>query len=205
MAPPLSLSKVPVPHLYTEYRTERGEPYYANHITRTTSWIHPGKFKALQDAGIIPAAPRGMPDFVADHDGDHVPVPEPWERKRDQEGRVYYANHATRTTAWRHPTALRLARNGGREVAVWKYATPAETRPLEEAYTSRGVLPPWVLEETTVPPPGSGLEPEKFWVDYRTGKVIWGQSPVDAYRARRAAKARRAQGLPTSSRPFSKL
>ncbi|KAL8387087.1 hypothetical protein RB595_010166 [Gaeumannomyces hyphopodioides] len=199
MAPP-SLSNVPVPHLYTEYRTDRGEPYYANHITKATSWIHPGKFKALQDAGIIPRAPRGMPDFVGNFDGDHVPVPEPWERKRDEEGRVYYANHATRSTAWRHPTALRLARDGGREIAVWGFADPADTRALEERYTSNGVLPPWVLEEKSVPPRHSGLQPETFWVDYRTGKVRW-ENPVDAYRARKA----RPQGLPNSSRFSSKL
>lgn len=77
---------------------------HLNHVTKTTRWLHPNKLKALQDAGVVPVnPPLGLPYQrpAGDRDLDmpNVPVPAPWERKTDANGRVYYANHDTKATA----------------------------------------------------------------------------------------------------------
>lgn len=101
--------------------------YYVDHNTRTTTW-HPPSANLLDNvtrwrqwyelrsgnmhnrmsevyassgwtAGAQQAAaqnPGGTPEALG-------PLPEGFERKRDENGRVYYVNHRTKTTQWEDP------------------------------------------------------------------------------------------------------
>ncbi|EJT70815.1 hypothetical protein GGTG_11838 [Gaeumannomyces tritici R3-111a-1] len=205
MAPKISLSNVPVPYAYSKRISEDGHVYHADHATRTTSWLHPGKLKALQDAGVVGAAP-GLPDFVKDPraGGVPAPVPAPWEAREGREpGEVEYRNRDTGAVEGIHPDAAALARNrGGREVATSTLLPWDDKGMAEEAdvYLARGELPPWVLEETTAPPAGSGLKPEVYWVNYRTGLKREGQSPLQEFNEGMLIARQRALGLPVSTR-----
>ncbi|KAL8387046.1 hypothetical protein RB595_010197 [Gaeumannomyces hyphopodioides] len=197
MTSTMPLSNVSVPYAYSKYLNEDGLAYYANHVTRTTSWLHPGKLKALQDAGLVDVAP-GLPAFVGDFRADGVPVPAPWERRegRDPEETVYH-NRDTGATESIHPDALALALNRGREVATFTLVPWDDEDLAKEAdvHLAKGELPPWVLEETTVPPAGSGLKPKAYWVNYRTGLKREDQSPLQEFRARMMVARDLALGL----------
>ncbi|EJT80018.1 hypothetical protein GGTG_00024 [Gaeumannomyces tritici R3-111a-1] len=205
-----------VPDGYTEHFTENGVAYYCQHATRTVSHLHPAKFRVLQAAGVLDASASDLPAFALELGADNYPVPERWERRRDEKGRAYYLNHELKTTQWEHPeyeTVIEKAHGKGR------WGEPSGTggkskflREWEEDYTSRGVLPPWILEETTAPPPpegsgsgSGGLEPQKYWVNYKTGSKSQSQSPFDAFEARTRNRERTRQGLPMYRKPKVKM
>ncbi|VDM01522.1 unnamed protein product [Schistocephalus solidus] len=102
--------------------------YYVDHNTRTTTW-HPPSASLLQNVGLwrqwydarsgqmrnqlserysssgwaagsTLAASVAAAAYLPD---DLGPLPEGYERRRDQNGRVYYVNHITRTTQWEDP------------------------------------------------------------------------------------------------------
>ncbi|KAL8392113.1 hypothetical protein RB595_002342 [Gaeumannomyces hyphopodioides] len=204
----LSSRNLAVPDRYTEHFTETGVAYYCQHTTRTVSNLHPAKFRALQAAGVLNPSASDLPAFALQLDADDHPVPERWERRRDGQGRAYYLDHESKTTQWEHPeyeAALEKARKEGREGEPSSMGSSKLLREWEEDYTAQGVLPPWILEETTAPPKGSGLEPQKYWVNYKTGGKSEAQSPFDAYQARTRNRERRKQGLPMYGDPKVKM
>ncbi|KAL8381120.1 hypothetical protein RB595_005415 [Gaeumannomyces hyphopodioides] len=214
----LSTRNLAMPDHYTERFTETGVAYYCQHLTRTTSYLHPAKFRALQAAGVLDPSASDLPVYALRLDADDYPVPERWERRRDDQGRAYYLDHEAKTSQWQHPEAeavLEKARREGRQGAPSSTAAgdggaAATThrrllREWEEDYTAEGVLPPWILEETTAPPDGSGLEPRKYWVDYKTGRRSESQSPFDAREARMSIREKKKQGLPVYCTPKFKM
>ncbi|KLU89615.1 hypothetical protein MAPG_08586 [Magnaporthiopsis poae ATCC 64411] len=207
----LSTRDLAVPDRYTEHFTENGVAYYCQHATRTVSYLHPAKFRALQAAGVLDASASDLPAFALELDADDHPVPERWERRRDGQDRVYYLDRESKTTQWQHPeyeAALKKAREAGREgepSSMQNTSCRKLLREWEEDYTAEGVLPPWILEETTAPPEGSGLEPRKYWVNYKTGGKSESQSPFDAHEARARIRERKRQGLPTYCEPRVKM
>ncbi|KAL7677376.1 hypothetical protein ACOME3_003612 [Neoechinorhynchus agilis] len=54
------------------------------------------------------------------------PLPNGWEERRDATGRVYYVDHATRTTSWTMPTILNFSQKG----SVGNRPTASSTSPV---------------------------------------------------------------------------
>ncbi|KAL8296853.1 hypothetical protein RB597_006124 [Gaeumannomyces tritici] len=170
-----------------------------NLATRTTSYLHPAKFRALQAAGVLHPATSDLPAYALRLYCDDYTVPRHRERRRDDKGRAYYLNHEAKTTQWEHPEAeavLAKARGEGREgEPSWSLSAAVAgdgdapvtghrrlLRKWEEDYTAEGVLPPWILEETAAPPEGAG----------------WS-------RARARIRKRKQQGLPVHCTPKVKM
>ncbi|KLU89616.1 hypothetical protein MAPG_08587 [Magnaporthiopsis poae ATCC 64411] len=96
----LSTRNLAVPDRYTEHFTEKGVAYYCQHITRTVSYLHPAKFRALQAAGVLDPSASDLPAFALQLDADDYPLPEHWERRRDGQDRVYYLDRESKTTSY---------------------------------------------------------------------------------------------------------
>ncbi|EJT79132.1 hypothetical protein GGTG_04221 [Gaeumannomyces tritici R3-111a-1] len=206
----LSTRNLAVPEYYTELFTKMGVAYYCQHQTRTTSYLHPAKFRALQAAGVLHPATSDLPAYALRLYCDDYTVPRHRERRRDDKGRAYYLNHEAKKTQWEHPEAeavLAKARGEGREgEPSWSLSAAVAgdgdapvtghrrlLRKWEEDYTAEGVLPPWILEETAAPPEGAG------WSRSET------QSPFDAREARARIRKRKQQGLPVHCTPKVKM
>ena len=67
--------------------------FYINHEDRSTTWIHPITKKP---------SPRPGPPRGADEDR-LCPLPDGWEERVHEDGRVFYIDHNTRTTQWEDP------------------------------------------------------------------------------------------------------
>ncbi|KAL8366090.1 hypothetical protein RB595_004731 [Gaeumannomyces hyphopodioides] len=132
-------SSIPLPPAYTEHFDEDGIAYYFNQVTKTTWPLHPGKLKALQDVGALPSPEDDLPDFIRDVDSS-APA-------------AFWA-------------AVKADADAGRPCRETAFMPGDGSWDSGEEYYSYGVLPPWVLLETTVPPPGSGLQPRPYWVGY---------------------------------------
>ncbi|MGH0135983.1 UNVERIFIED_CONTAM: hypothetical protein FKN15_033181 [Acipenser sinensis] len=82
-----------------------GRVYYVDHNTKTTTWerpLPPGPLVSLQT--MIHSAPNlqaGSSGVTTDND-PLGPQPPGWEKRQDN-GRVYFVNHNTRTTQWEDP------------------------------------------------------------------------------------------------------
>lgn len=77
--------KPPLPSGWEELLTGDGKVYYANHVTKRTTWR--------------------KPEAQAEGNGEniHTGLPVAWEALVDDEGRTYYADHATRSTTYDKP------------------------------------------------------------------------------------------------------
>lgn len=97
----------------------RGRVYYVDHNTRTTTWQRPSMdfvqnvqnwqqwntnsrtqaYEQLQNRTLFTA-----PSVPATQADDSLgPLPEGWEKRADDNGRVYFVNHKNRTTQWEDP------------------------------------------------------------------------------------------------------
>ncbi|KAL8709826.1 MAG: hypothetical protein Q9220_005442 [cf. Caloplaca sp. 1 TL-2023] len=107
--------------------SKEGRPYFADHNSRTTSWVKPKEKISYGSTSIeaITALPEGWEErhdekktpYYVDHNtrttswvrplskGDETakPLPKGWERRRTKDGRLYYVNHNDKRTSWHAP------------------------------------------------------------------------------------------------------
>ncbi|KNE58375.1 hypothetical protein, variant [Allomyces macrogynus ATCC 38327] len=70
-----------------------GRPYFVDHNTRTTTWGDP------RDQQSVSAAPPSAPSVSMTLDQ----LPDGWEMRTTQFGRVYFVEHNTQKTSWNDP------------------------------------------------------------------------------------------------------
>lgn len=106
----------PLPPGWERRVDPRGRVYYVDHNTRTTTWQRPNadmitniqqwqhwrenrNLETLASRFLFPNANVNNTDA-----GDPLgPLPEGWEKRVDNSGRVYFVNHKNRTTQWEDP------------------------------------------------------------------------------------------------------
>ncbi|KAG8446212.1 hypothetical protein GDO86_013894 [Hymenochirus boettgeri] len=109
----------PLPPGWERRVDNMGRIYYVDHITRTTTWQRPTlesvrnyeqwQLQRNQLQGAMHQFNQrfiyGNQDFSSQNkEYDPLgPLPAGWEKRTDGNGRVYFVNHATRTTQWEDP------------------------------------------------------------------------------------------------------
>ncbi|XP_075210056.1 transcriptional coactivator yki isoform X2 [Lycorma delicatula] len=114
----------PLPPGWEQARTQEGQVYYLNHITRSTTWEDPRKTMAAQaqtqqrSAELLSSPhPATSPQPQSQQGGNNKggtlspasspaplgPLPDGWEQAATPEGEIYFINHQTRTTSWFDP------------------------------------------------------------------------------------------------------
>ena len=104
--------------------TSEGRPYYVDHTTRTTTWIHPRRQNALPARPQPPPAPspttttppstavsttpttttaNATTTATTTAASDAIPLPQGWEERQTPDGRPYFVDHNSRTTTWLDP------------------------------------------------------------------------------------------------------
>ncbi|XP_029008939.1 NEDD4-like E3 ubiquitin-protein ligase WWP2 isoform X1 [Betta splendens] len=105
----------PLPPGWEKRVDQRGRFYYVDHNTRTTTWQRPTAESVrnyqqwqTQRSQLQGAMHQFSQRFLYKPSGSLVendplgPLPSGWEKRQDN-GRVYYVNHNTRTTQWDDP------------------------------------------------------------------------------------------------------
>lgn len=82
-----------------------GRPYYVDHSTRTTTWVHPREHMAAAAALHRPQPAPAPAPTPAPTASDVVPLPQGWEERQTPDGRPYFVDHSNRTTSWADPRA----------------------------------------------------------------------------------------------------
>ncbi|KAG6940789.1 WW domain containing E3 ubiquitin protein ligase 2 [Chelydra serpentina] len=129
----------PLPPGWEKRVDDRGRYYYVDHNTRTTTWQRPTAEYVrnyeqwqTQRNQLQGAMQQFSQRFLyqssgAPSDNDPLgPLPPGWEKRQDN-GRVYYVNHNTRTTQWEDPRTQGMIQE------------PALPPGWEMKYTSEGV------------------------------------------------------------------
>ncbi|KAL3288300.1 hypothetical protein HHI36_002748 [Cryptolaemus montrouzieri] len=75
-----------------------GRLFFIDHNSRTTSWVDPRTGRASP----MPNQPQ-VPVFNKKPDDDLGPLPEGWEERVHNDGRIFFIDHNTRTTQWEDP------------------------------------------------------------------------------------------------------
>ena len=96
--------------------TSEGRPYYVDHTTRTTTWVHPRRQNALparpQPAPVPSPTTTSSPSTAfpppisaapPSTGSDTIPLPQGWEERQTPDGRPYFVDHNSRTTTWLDP------------------------------------------------------------------------------------------------------
>ena len=83
--------QAPLPPAWEELVTSDGRTYYANHVSRTTTYQRPGA-QTGEDVG----GTRGPGNTQEE-------LPPAWQQLVDSEGRTYYSDHNSRTTTFQRP------------------------------------------------------------------------------------------------------
>ncbi|KAM9352188.1 NEDD4-like E3 ubiquitin-protein ligase WWP2 isoform 2-T2 [Symphorus nematophorus] len=127
----------PLPQGWEKRVDQRGRYYYVDHNTRTTTWQRPTAESVRnyqqwqsQRSQLQGAMHQFSQRFLYQPSGAPVendplgPLPPGWEKRQDN-GRVYFVNHNTRTTQWDDPRT-QGSRQGGSPGAYdrsfrWKY------------------------------------------------------------------------------------
>ncbi|XP_028304570.1 NEDD4-like E3 ubiquitin-protein ligase WWP2 isoform X2 [Gouania willdenowi] len=127
----------PLPSGWEKRVDQRGRFYYVDHNTRTTTWQRPTAESVRnyqqwqsQRSQLQGAMHQFSQRFLYQSSGAPVendplgPLPPGWEKRQDN-GRVYFVNHNTRTTQWDDPRT-QGSRQGGSPGAYdrsfrWKY------------------------------------------------------------------------------------
>ncbi|KAM9754345.1 NEDD4-like E3 ubiquitin-protein ligase WWP2 isoform 2-T2 [Menidia menidia] len=127
----------PLPPGWEKRVDQRGRFYYVDHNTRTTTWQRPTAESVRnyqqwqsQRSQLQGAMHQFSQRFLYQPSGAPVendplgPLPPGWEKRQDN-GRVYFVNHNTRTTQWDDPRT-QGSRQGGSPGAYdrsfrWKY------------------------------------------------------------------------------------
>ncbi|XP_038142849.1 NEDD4-like E3 ubiquitin-protein ligase WWP2 isoform X2 [Cyprinodon tularosa] len=128
----------PLPAGWEKRVDQRGRFYYVDHNTRTTTWQRPTAESVRnyqqwqsQRSQLQGAMHQFSQRFLYQPSGAPVendplgPLPPGWEKRQDN-GRVYFVNHNTRTTQWDDPRT-QGSRQGGSPGAYdrsfrWKYS-----------------------------------------------------------------------------------
>jgi len=86
----------PLPPGWEETRTQDGQLYYMNHITKSTQWEDPRitLINSGQDQNNHIAQVGG---------GTNGPLPSGWEQGVTNEGEIYFIDHRTHRTQWHDP------------------------------------------------------------------------------------------------------
>ncbi|XP_044303591.1 E3 ubiquitin-protein ligase Itchy homolog isoform X2 [Varanus komodoensis] len=108
----------PLPPGWERRVDNMGRIYYVDHFTRTTTWQRPTLESVrnyeqwqLQRSQLQGAMQQfnqrfiyGNQDFTQNKEFDPLgPLPPGWEKRTDNNGRVYFVNHNTRITQWEDP------------------------------------------------------------------------------------------------------
>lgn len=104
------LSMIPLPAGWEERFTPDGRPYYADHNSRTTTWLDPRLFMP----SLLVSTPKIsraqalsiLADFVqrsSEHLGN---LPPGWEVRITNTGRIYFVDHNSKITTWDDPRVL---------------------------------------------------------------------------------------------------
>ncbi|CAM4951268.1 unnamed protein product [Rotaria socialis] len=117
------LKKERLPSGWEERVDSRGRVYYVDHTTRTTTWKLPTASHlsnvaewqnnyARSHSVFNQFEHRFLPQIDANAQPSDVPIsteeslPEGWEKKQDNQGRIYYVNHISKTTQWEDPRRM---------------------------------------------------------------------------------------------------
>lgn len=97
-----------LPPGWEQAKTNDGQIYYLNHITKTTQWEDPriqlrNQANAMQQGLTPPANVREANKETVAAPDDLGPLPEGWEQALTESGDVYFINHNNRTTSWNDP------------------------------------------------------------------------------------------------------
>ena len=85
----------PLPSGWEQRSTPDGRFYFVDHNTRITTWVDPRRTQPLS----VPGTDANATIQVA----DLGPVPDGWEMRTTESGRMYFIDHATKTTTWQDP------------------------------------------------------------------------------------------------------
>ncbi|BFZ13158.1 hypothetical protein BsWGS_16197 [Bradybaena similaris] len=105
----------PLPRGWERRVDDRGRVYYVDHNTRTTTWQRPNTEslsnyaswqewrgnRTLEQFGQRFLYPQQQ--SPAQDNDPNGPLPAGWERRVDNNNRVYFVNHSNRTTQWEDP------------------------------------------------------------------------------------------------------
>lgn len=93
-----------LPPGWEQAKTNDGQIYYLNHITKTTQWEDPRvpiqRQQLLTNRSVNPRAVSKDTAASTDSLGS---LPEGWEQALTESGDVYFINHINRTTSWNDP------------------------------------------------------------------------------------------------------
>ncbi|XP_078607759.1 NEDD4-like E3 ubiquitin-protein ligase WWP2 isoform X1 [Branchiostoma floridae x Branchiostoma japonicum] len=145
----------PLPPGWERRVDPRGRVYYVDHNTRTTTWQRPTvdtvrnyeqwqQYRTQhQSAAMQQYQQRFLWQTNAVAADDPLgQLPPGWE-KREQNGRVYFVNHNTRTTQWEDPRTQGSAVNGEPRSGATAEGSAVNEEPLPEGwemrYTAEGV------------------------------------------------------------------
>ena len=112
-----------LPYGWEQKVTDKGRPYFVDHNTKTTHWSLPedvvsnmkevaqlSRTMSFSVASVGEYAKKGddsrSPQTTDGRnlDSNGNPLPEFWEERKDNTGRVYYVDHRNKTTQWERPT-----------------------------------------------------------------------------------------------------
>jgi hypothetical protein len=187
-----SVANLPLPYLYSKRVDTAGRTYYENHATGTTTWLHPIKLAELQSAGLVAPSLSSLP-FTPKYTADELAAGE----HDDSDTEAGIDTEGLRREAQERG---RLGREGVEVRKIKGGEVDGVKLPETEEWTDKGEMPPWVVEEWTVPKEGSGEEPQPYWVDYRVDVMNDTQSPLHIAEARRRIKARKEREAEEAAR-----
>ena len=94
-----------LPTGWQERHTHGGRPYYVDHNSRTTTWVDP-RIQSNPRA----TEPNGQKIALRPQPISQLgPLPPGWEMRLTSAARVYFVDHATKTTTWDDPRLLFLS------------------------------------------------------------------------------------------------
>ncbi|XP_055859205.1 transcriptional coactivator yorkie isoform X1 [Episyrphus balteatus] len=93
-----------LPPGWEQAKTNDGQIYYLNHITKTTQWEDPRvPIQRQQHLTNRSVNPRSVSKDSAASTDSLGSLPEGWEQALTESGDVYFINHINRTTSWNDP------------------------------------------------------------------------------------------------------
>eukprot|EP01137_Pigoraptor_chileana_P003032 Opistho-2@42656 len=117
-------------------------------------------------AGVMMNAPSPPPSTPSQMTTLNAQLPSGWEARVAPSGRVYYCNHATRTTQWERPRVSTVEEGRTLEAQASGQGSRAYYNNRSTLVPQQGALPPgW--EQRTTP------EGQVYFVDYNTRTSTW--------------------------------
>ena len=86
-----------LPPGWEETRTQDGQLYYMNHITKSTQWEDP---RITVNEQMAREQTSHLPQIGG---GPNGPLPNGWEQGVTNEGEIYFIDHRTHRTQWHDP------------------------------------------------------------------------------------------------------